>query len=608
MNDDMERRLRELFEDKATESAAASRAPEPVVTRARRRQLGTIAVSVVTVIALAGVSFAGIRTLNGTGERGLMPADISPYDSGRYPVFERTAQIESLSVTSPSDWYLVNQWPLGSQIATQTSYSCSDSAQAIPAGSSGSDGSSGSYGASGSYGPSGSYGNSICASSPSPEVDIRTLPVLQLSNRDLGLSMPACGLGGTPPVTMTGDDAVMAVVIDYEALSGRSFSDTVSRDEALAIDGSGEPDDDICGKGYYRKFVAGGIPYVAWASFGPDITDEDRTVALNALTLANEGFIGASGDPSASPAYVLAGVDGGRLELRPSNRDGGNVDLALVSVRGRNGSFGTGDFTVPDVPVEDCCGTASNLPGGGVALAAGGATPFRFGAVTKEATGVELQPSDGSDPVPGTMVPLPPSLMNFPFDLFFLDAGALNGKIVATGLATPTATVAPSDPTAVPTPSTSPDPGIPSLTPQPGVPTIEGDDLGFHWRAAAAEDNAKACVYLTVDDVPGETRACGDPSSPQVSLLQLPTGAGVFLVGLVPKTMDLEWEVTQAGGSVGAGTHVESNWSGSSLIPFLIAIPETDGHITLQFLGPDGGRAFPDWETTLIDVTPTASP
>ena len=101
MNDDMERRLRELFEDKATESAAASRAPEPVVKRARRRQVGTIAVSVVTVIALAGVSFAGIRTLNGTGERGLMPADISPYDSGRYPVFERTAQIESLSVDQP---------------------------------------------------------------------------------------------------------------------------------------------------------------------------------------------------------------------------------------------------------------------------------------------------------------------------------------------------------------------------------------------------------------------------------------------------------------------------------------------------------------------------
>ena len=294
MNDDMERRLRELFEDKATESAAAPRVPEPVVRRARRRQLGTIAVSVVTVIALAGVSFAGIRTLNGTGERGLTPADISPYDSGRYPVFERTAQIESLSVTSPSDWYLVNQWPLGSQTRVP------DVRSRL-------------------------LGRGRCRArrperliskwfvwsqrflwtqwlgrerdlhaSPSPEVEIRALPLLQLSNRDLGLTMPACGLGGTPPMTMTGDDAVMEVIIDYQALSGGSLSDTVSRDEALAIDGSGEPDEDLCGGGYYRKFVAGGIPYVAWASFGPDVTDEDRAVALNALTLANEGFIGAT--------------------------------------------------------------------------------------------------------------------------------------------------------------------------------------------------------------------------------------------------------------------------------------------------------------------------
>ena len=116
-------------------------------------------------------------------------------------------------------------------------------------------------------------------------------------------------------MTMTGDDAVMEVVIDGQALGGGSFSDTVSRNEALTIDGSGEPDEDLCGGGYYRKFVAGGIPYVAWASFGPEVTDEDRAVALNALTLANEGFIGASGTPSPSPAYVLAGTDGGRLEL-----------------------------------------------------------------------------------------------------------------------------------------------------------------------------------------------------------------------------------------------------------------------------------------------------
>ena len=117
------------------------------------------------------------------------------------------------------------------------------------------------------------------------------LPMLQLSNRDLGLSMPACGLGGTPPMPMTGDDAVMAVVIDAEAINS-SLSDTVQQGESLTIDGSGEPDDDLCGAGYYRKFVADGIPYVAWASFGPDVSEEDRAVALDSLTLAGGGFAG----------------------------------------------------------------------------------------------------------------------------------------------------------------------------------------------------------------------------------------------------------------------------------------------------------------------------
>ena len=63
---------------------------------------------------------------------------------------------------------------------------------------------------------------------------------------------------------------------------------------SLAIDGSGEPDDDLCGSGYYRKFVADEIPYVAWASFGPDVSEEDRAIALDALTLAGGGFIGGA--------------------------------------------------------------------------------------------------------------------------------------------------------------------------------------------------------------------------------------------------------------------------------------------------------------------------
>ena len=230
------------------------------------------------------------------------------------------------------------------------------------------------------------------------------LPILQLSNRDLGLSMPACGLGGTPPMPMTGDDAVMAVVIDMEAVNG-SLSDTVQQGEDLAIDGSGEPDDDLCGSGYYRKFVADEIPYVAWASFGPDVSEADRAVALDALTLAGGGFIGGAG-AGPSPAYVLAGTDGGRLELTPSNRDGGNVDLALVSVSGRSAPLGTGDFTVPDVPVEDCCSMGRRLPGDGALLVDGSATFLAVRRRHQGGVGRRTAPSTvGAFPCPGRWCP-----------------------------------------------------------------------------------------------------------------------------------------------------------------------------------------------------------
>ncbi len=88
-------------------------------------------------------------------------------------------------------------------------------------------------------------------------------------------------------------------------------------------------------------------------------------------------------------------------------------------------------------------------------------------------------------------MPLPPSLMNFPFDLFFLDAGALNGKIVATGLPAPSVgTVGSHD--ATPTPSSSPDVAASvGPTPQPGVNTIDGRGFGLHWSAASTVEAAR---------------------------------------------------------------------------------------------------------------------
>ncbi len=113
---DVERELRELLERKAgSVGGVAPRLPEAVRKRGRRRQAGTAAIGAFTVAAVALVSFAGLRSI----DRGANSTRIPGGDqSDRYEIFERTATIETITIASPSDWYLVNQWPIGARVAT----------------------------------------------------------------------------------------------------------------------------------------------------------------------------------------------------------------------------------------------------------------------------------------------------------------------------------------------------------------------------------------------------------------------------------------------------------------------------------------------------------
>ena len=160
--------------------------------------------------------------------------------------------------------------------------------------------------------------------------------------------------------------------------------DTVTRGDALhQFDGNGYTYEDLCGAGYYRKFVADGIPFVAWASFGPDVTQEDRDVALNALTLAGDGFLG--GSPTVEPRLPTWWQEetGGGWNSRPRRARGtvGNVELSLIALDGGMYVAGTGDFTVPAVPIESCCGPLSIVGPGNLP------TPIRFGAVDNKPPG-----------------------------------------------------------------------------------------------------------------------------------------------------------------------------------------------------------------------------
>jgi hypothetical protein len=107
MTTDMERELRELFREKAGEAPVATfgapaAAPQDVLRRGRRLQVGTVLGSAAIVLVLIVGSVAGLNAVfRGEGD---------PFTTGKYEAFERTATIEAITITSPSDWYLVNRW------------------------------------------------------------------------------------------------------------------------------------------------------------------------------------------------------------------------------------------------------------------------------------------------------------------------------------------------------------------------------------------------------------------------------------------------------------------------------------------------------------------
>src|SRR5919112_1106334 len=115
---DFENELRDLFREKASKAPLSTpvmpaTAPRQVLRRGRMHQVGTVLGSAVLVVAVLVGSVAGLTQILGDGD------DI--VGNGDYDVFERTATVEAFTVTSPSDWFLVNQWPLSMQIAVEGS-------------------------------------------------------------------------------------------------------------------------------------------------------------------------------------------------------------------------------------------------------------------------------------------------------------------------------------------------------------------------------------------------------------------------------------------------------------------------------------------------------
>ncbi|MGH2680589.1 MAG: hypothetical protein ACRDG8_08945 [Actinomycetota bacterium] len=453
MRSDYENELRDLLRDKAAEAPLATpslpaSAPPRVLRRGRLHQVGTVLGSAAVALVLIVGSVAGLQRLLGGGP--------DAFRTGEYEVFERTATIEAFTITSSSDTFLVNQWPLSMRIAV---------------------GSAGSLGTC-TVGPD---GNEVCEAGTETTERLDPppfgLPMFQLSTADLGLSTIACG------ADLPADAAVLYVGLDYERAIFGALDPSIpafSTGMDLGLEGDGP-----CGPGRYVTFMVGEEPFFAWIGVGSAAGASDRAVLEEAWETmsADDTWEPAPPPDEVTPAYVIAGgiadpAGPWRLELR-SGRD---VELTLV-VAGTSGRL---DVSLGTEPVTWCCRLAAD-PDRAAGLVI-------FGAVGKGATGVLFRPTDEREPIPGTILPLPPTLA-LDLDLFFIEGTAgIEGDVVALGL---------EDPASEPPPVAEP---------RGEIVEIMGSVAGKSWSvvfSGAFTGDESACIAVRIDGPPGHF--CPDP-------------------------------------------------------------------------------------------------
>ena len=202
-------------------------------------QLATTAVGTVAAVAIGVVSLAGLRAIDRAQPDGAVPID-DPWAG--YTVFERTATIETLMLTTPSDWYLVNQWPLGAGVATTTEASSSCAVAVEPGGN---------------QAAQQEQCERTSTSGPEAVAEPGPLPMLLLSRTDPGLGASPCLQGG---VRLPNDAAMFEVAIDMRVVAQMDAGDgpasppwPVAFDEQAVTDGP-------CGSGPLVRFTARAIP------------------------------------------------------------------------------------------------------------------------------------------------------------------------------------------------------------------------------------------------------------------------------------------------------------------------------------------------------------
>ena len=407
-----------------------------------------------------------------------------------------------------------------------------------------------------------------CLATSSPIPVPHGLPMLQLSNLDLGLAANACADG------LPGDAAVLYVALDYDAAIAGIADPSIPEfppGPGLPPEGDGP-----CGPGRYARFTLNGERFFSWIGVGSGASDEDRETVETSYEMMSAIPDWEPSPPNeTTPAYVVAG--GGseagedwRVELRP------NGDAIQLSLEGG---------PAPDVLLTDGSVEPSDVDRHRPDLRSGHEAGDRSG-VPAGLGNVDY--ALGQSPVAGTIMPVPPTLSSFDFDLFFIDPpagyGELGGRVVALG---------------VEMPSEGPPP---VAEPRADEVELAGDAFGQRYRVrfvgGFADDSA--CIHVTIGGE-GSEPLCPRPiatslAGDQPSLNVVNTSDLALAVGSVPPEVVEIRFTSDSGNTTPSQFQCQMGplgWTDPDRRVCVIALPPQDGGI-FEYLDSAGGVLFED--------------
>lgn len=501
---DMEHDLRALFEAKAHQVASSTAAPEQVLRRGRRREVRTVAMSVlasVVVLALAVAASNLLRT----------PADTVPGATNGLPA--RTTTIGGVPVTAPAGWTLIDDTPMLNVVATSTE-SCSFSGTGTE------------VDANGSPVSPGTTANPSTSCASEPVASPAGVPFLQLANFEIPLMGSVCDLGDASATPLPNDGVAVYVASFPAGMSSQAAFDACPGAERY-MQGSGSN-----GSTFALATNDGSVSLTmaAIAVAGPGASEADLEVARSFLQQPIFGRTNpylALDQNRVGPGYVLtAGGNaeaGWRLEAGiGSYAENGRPIAASIFVRnGPKSESANRDATLGNSEDLDVVGSQviqhGNLAAGFTGVDVTGPT----GDVTTSDVyawpqglldAAESQPLDNTG---GIWIAAPPE----EGEVTFLQGGA-------------------AQPTSTPQP-TAADRQLQTRIDDNGNVVVYGNDLGHDWEIHL--DNGVTRFF-----VDGVENPAGSFSFAMDTSIAADVDSGTFLIGIYPRSVTT-WTVTVDG-------------------------------------------------------------